>query len=275
MRQGLMFALVLSGCSFSRGDGAASPDAGDQPAAVGPCHVAPGLEADLRLCLEFEDQIPMEVARDASRFRLDATATGIRAARRTLTGGSEQAAAFAPGSRLEIGEVPELDLQQGMTVEMFVALDPIAPGLRYWMFDSGGQYFMNYGEDREVRCGINQDKAIDSGTDAVPIRITDAGWHHVACTYDRDELRVFVDGSLADCRDDDKVMAPEPGGTAIGSRVGSTLASEQFAGAIDNVHVFARALTPEEICTAAGQTSCRLTCPPKDGGGPGPGPGGD
>ncbi|MBX3156185.1 MAG: LamG domain-containing protein [Deltaproteobacteria bacterium] len=275
MRQGtLIFAVavvvvivVVGGCSFSKDDGVHVPDAGpgnnhnndDDPTAVGPCRVAPGLEADLRLCLDFEDAAPMAVARDASGFKHDAIATAIDLAQRT----GEQAARFTPPqSMLAISENAGLALQ-AVTIEMFVAVDRIAPGRRYWLLDNGGQYFASYGDDNEIRCGVNLTKTVDSGTRQMPVKITDAGWHHVACTYDRNELRVYVDGSVADCQDERGPLIAPAGATTIGARTGGQ-ASEHLAGALDNVHVFARALTPAEICAASGRTSCRQTCPPKD-----------
>jgi hypothetical protein len=107
----------------------------------------------------------------------------------------------------------------------------------------------------KIRCGIDS-FSIDTED---PIT---AGWHHVACTYDKSRLRVYVDGELSGCKSEDKSI-PTSGidGTAIGAKLSGTTLSEPFTGQIDNVHIYDRRLTGSELCTLAGGADCNDRCP--------------
>ena len=110
-----------------------------------------------------------------------------------------------------------------------------------------------------MRCGIEHDQTVDSGSNA---RIDDAQFHHVACTYDGNELRVYVDGDLANCQTPGATIDSTPALTDIGHEFGNVSTTEQFRGALDDIHVFARALRPDEICALARRGSgCNMTCP--------------
>ena len=279
MRRGwLLIALAVTGCDFDR-SGTLGDDGDNEPLppAVGGCSAPASLTGDLRLCLDFEDAMPMSIALDGSGLDHDAAVTAVGAVTRTPPDNvAEQAVRLSGASRLHIDDTPDLDLADAVTVEMFVAMDPIMLGQRYWMLDNSGQYSMSYGSDGEVECGINNlETTVDSGPVA---SIVDTQWHHVACTYDRKQLRVYIDGSLTDCKDANKQLVATTGGTTIGARTNG-LELEHFLGSLDDVRVHARALTPAEVCRAAGNPSCVATCPPKDGRGgedgpDGPGPGG-
>jgi hypothetical protein len=79
--------------------------------------------------------------------------------------------------------------------------------------------------------------------------VASLGWHHVACTYDGTTERLYVDKTLVGSR------AAGPGEAAltvarIGS-YGSAADGEIFRGVIDDVRVYARALTATEVATLA------------------------
>jgi hypothetical protein len=262
-RGSLLIVLALTGCSFERSGTAAGGGDDDDtplPPAVGGCSAPANLAGDVVLCLEFEDALPMKLALDGSGLNHDAQVTAVEGVSRTAPDNvAEQAVQLTGASRLHIDDTPDLDLVDEVTVEMFVAMDQATTGRQY-MFDNGGQYSMSHGNYGEVECGTNSlAMTVHSGPMAT---IIDGDWHHVACTYDRHQLRVYVDGSLADCKDGNKPLTATSGGTTIGARTDGV---ERFHGAIDDVRVYSRALQPQEICSAAGKSTCVSMCPPRPG----------
>ena len=246
-------ALAVAGCSFELP--VASPGADGNGPQDRRCASLGGVDAaDLRLCLELEDPSPMKVAQDDSGLDHDALAVLVT----PTPHGDEQAGAFGTGSRLTVNLTSDLDITPAVSIDLFAAVAlPIASGDRYWMLDHGDHYFISYGDDHQIRCGVEHDQTVDSGT-----RIEDARFHHVACTYDGSELRVYVDGDLAGCQTPDTTLDSTPALTDIGHRFGSVSTSEQFHGALDDIHVFGRVLLPDEICALARRGSgCNATCP--------------
>jgi hypothetical protein len=190
-------------------------------------------------------------------------------AQRAEPGPIEKAAQFGLLSGLAVPPTPDLDITDRLTMELWVQTAPVPAGTRAWLIDSSDQYFLSIGDDQQVRCGINKDKSVDANQ-AVP---ADGHWHHVACTYDHDAdhgvLQVFIDGNLSDCEPVDKLIANVAGGTTIGVKAKAAATTDHFVGLLDNVHVFARPLTPAEVCAAAGKPagSCNATCPGSGGNG--------
>lgn len=100
-----------------------------------------------------------------------------------------------------------------------------------------------------------------------PTTTWDDAWHHVAGTYDGTNLRLYVDGA-------ETGTAASAGGTAPGYegvldngfRIGASLpavggcdATPPFAGAIDDVRLWDRALSAAEIAARAGGTTVATT----------------
>jgi hypothetical protein len=91
--------------------------------------------------------------------------------------------------------------------------------------------------------------------------VTPGVWHHIACTYDGMKLQLYIDGSPwgNPMRETGTILPMQPAGfLAIGSEDGRTTypnnsANRYFKGAIGDVAIFNRALSPAEIqaiCTA-------------------------
>ena len=73
-----------------------------------------------------------------------------------------------------------------------------------------------------------------------------ATWHHLAATYDRTNLRIYLDGVQVGTR----ALTGSIGVSANPLRIGgNAIWGENFAGLIDDVRVFNRALTPAELTT--------------------------
>ncbi|HEU0033137.1 MAG TPA: LamG domain-containing protein [Kofleriaceae bacterium] len=269
MQRVVWLAVVLAACRFEPPDavqadgapGMASDDGGASSQDGGPSSIACRTvdATGAVLCLDFE-QTTMDKVIDRSGLGHDATATNVASERHVQPPFDEGAAAFSAMSQLTIGATPDLDLRS-FTIEMWILpAQPVPIGSRYFLFDASDQYFLSLGDDQELRCGFNGGISVDSN-DAFP---HDGMWHHVACTYDaanRGELRVYLDGNLSDCERTDLAIFDMPGGTFIGGSSRPTQPLEHFLGVLDNVHVYGRAMTPAQVCAAAGATGCAASCP--------------
>jgi hypothetical protein len=102
--------------------------------------------------------------------------------------------------------------------------------------------------DGKVRCTIG-DKYVDTMTP-----ISTSVWTHIGCTYDNSILRIYVGGTVAGCY---MLGSPVVFAGNDGVQVGMP-----FDGAVDNIHVLARAAIPQEMCGFAEGLTCASSCPP-------------
>jgi len=78
-----------------------------------------------------------------------------------------------------------------------------------------------------------------------PARVLDGAWHHCAATFDGRMMRVYLDGKQIGALERPGTIALQPGVPAfIGSSSGT---SEHFQGAIDDLRLYADALSEDEI----------------------------
>jgi len=271
-----MFCLA-AGCSFvatapgstgddapgqGQGQGQGGVDAG--ATATAPCDVTG--DPSLQLCLTFDHNA---VVQDLSGNSHPVT-EALNVAPITRSNGSP-AATLTLASRIHVADDSKLDVAQ-LTIDMWIAPAPGAITQHSWLLDNNTQYFLTYEMDGKIRCGIGS-KVVTSAA-AIP----STGWHHVACTYGSNhELRVYVDGDRSGCLNGSSAI-PTTGtdGIAIGANYSNLgTFAENYVGGIDAVHVYGRALSDIQVCTAAGQTGCRvMNCDEGGPGGPGGGPGG-
>jgi hypothetical protein len=215
---------------------------------------APGMA----LCIDFEGQ-----GVDAFRDGTPASSTMIDVSNVTTMERlpDEDAARFQPRSSFQIGENDRLDIPGALTIEMWANPQavPWTPDKQVGLFDNHLQYQMNLEQDLRIECRLlGGDYNVDSNA-----AVTLGSWHHVACTYDGATLKVYVNGRLEGCKDMQRTVSIE--GT-FGSAIGANMDigpqyKNPFVGELDNVHVYARALTAQEICSAWGYGSCDDTCP--------------
>jgi len=86
------------------------------------------------------------------------------------------------------------------------------------------------------------------------------GWHHVVGTYDKDiggteEVKLYIDGILEATGDYSKAIDQSPTNLKIG---GSSHAGENYNGTIDEVRIYNRSLTAEEIRLSYGSSLVQL-----------------
>jgi hypothetical protein len=71
-----------------------------------------------------------------------------------------------------------------------------------------------------------------------PDRLTADNWYHVAAVYDRDRLQLYVNGAL---------RATAPYQAPAGKNPFPVVIGDGFIGAIDEVHIYNRALSLDEV----------------------------
>lgn len=106
-------------------------------------------------------------------------------------------------------------------------------------------YLVGVSSDSKIRCDIIRARP-PQGTVLSTTLVEDGKWHHVACTYDGAVVKVYVDGNLEGSVSytDGIGVTNEP--LLIG-RDPSKASSRDFTGLIDEVEVYNRALTQQEI----------------------------
>lgn len=257
--------LVLAACGFEHGQLAEEqPDAG----AVGPgggsgsgggpgSGATPTLrtcrypDSSLRLCLEFDDGQLSPVVHDASPSGLDLDASGLTLVMRN-TNPADPAAAVDPStSSLSVKEnLPSLDISEQITLEMWVRphVNQSASLIR-----NEGQYVLMMDGSGNVGCSLAGKEVFSySLQEQTQARLANDVWSHVACTFDGNNVRVFLNGMSRDCASTESKISKD--GKA------GTLIAPNFQGSIDGVRIYATALSTSEVCTHAGQTSCQAQC---------------
>ena len=71
-------------------------------------------------------------------------------------------------------------------------------------------------------------------------------------------LRLYIDGDVVACQGMPQLQLNSGGGIAIGNTLDGTA---PFVGGVDDVHVYDRTLSADEVCTRAGRTKCKSNCP--------------
>lgn len=244
----LVIAAGVAGCAFEPGefrdDGPLGggggggvggtdpgPDGGTEPQPTRTCSFA---DPALRLCLDFEDAKFDPMVTDASPSRLDSAANDVDGVAR----GTRIAAALAWSSRIDVPEAMALDIAGPMTIELWVA-----PAYAHSanLVQNTGQYRIQMDGQGRIGCSTNNAATWSTG-DIDPFE-----WSHIACVYDGTHLGVYIDG----VRDGQTASTGAPTGGTLGTVVGSG-----FAGALDDIRVYARSFAAADICAHAGRDTC-------------------
>jgi len=255
-------AAFLVGCGFEAAPGEEDTMIDDPTSPTGDptverkCATADG---SLRLCIDFED--PATDATDGSgRNHHPVVVDGLTTLDRDAGGGAiELAVEMSAQSKLQIAEHADLDIATNLTVSMWVNTSTRpAAGSSYWLLDNNNQYSISMQPSGAIRCGLGA-STVDS---AAQLNVSGGGWHQVACTYDGEELKVYIDGWVRGCRDVDRpISTTGTDGLSIGSNIGAgPVFNDKFVGGLDNVQVFARTFSPAELCAANGNDWCNPSC---------------
>lgn len=158
-----------------------------------------------------------------------------------------------PGSYLSIGNESNFDFTNAMTVACWIKPDT---------FDATWQAFVCKGDYswRLHRSGdTNQVNFACSGLSQLDVTgttdVNDGQWHHIAGIYDGANLYVYVDGNLDASVASTGQIANTGDPVFIGSN--ASMANREFKGLIDDVCIFNRALTADEIASLYTATATR------------------
>lgn len=257
MRQ-VAWLFILAACEFSPpiapygepGDG--EPDAGPDasaPAAV-PCMTPDA--SGLVLCLELEDGVDDGLLRDSSPGRHDAATIGLVPATRVTS----NAAMVSAEAETRIDDDVAFDLDAAYTVTVWVQPHTLPQsGEAQGVIDREGQYAMVIGRStfggHQNRCAHT-----DVGFEYTSGLPTDR-WSFLACTWDGAQLcATRWSGPTDRQRYCSSIGAPKPTGSrglAIGHLSDQGAPVMRFAGAIDSLQIYGRALTEDQLCAMVGE----------------------
>lgn len=220
------------------GSGGAGPtevDAGAPPQAR-TCTFA---DPELRLCLEFDDRKFSPGVTDASQRQLQPTATGVS----EVVHGTGYAAAMTLTSRIDVAESTALDPQTALTIEMW-----IWPGYQQNanLLVNANQYTLQLAGDGRIGCQLPAAAAWTSDESVAEGQ----RWTHVACTFAPGSgIHVYVNGRSGDG------ASSSSGGLSTQGTQGTRIGAG-FGGGLDDVRIYGRALSSQEVCAHAGRTTC-------------------
>ncbi|MDB4956654.1 MAG: hypothetical protein JWO36_4223 [Myxococcales bacterium] len=203
------------------------------------CHAS---DPSLRLCLDFEGSLVPD-AIDLSGGNHDALATAIQPMPRA----GQQAAALTTQSSILVPETPDLDITAALSIEMWIS-PAQKPSSTAYPLTNAGQYQVSYDKNGRIGCAIGESNIVS------PSVLQLGAFVHIACTFDGALLKVYLDGGVAACL---QVDGPIPTRNMFGTEIGAN----KLVGGLDDIHVYARALTDADICTLAGHASCNTICP--------------
>ena len=145
-----------------------------------------------------------------------------------------------------VPDADSLDLTSGMTLEAWVRPTAIGSGWRTVLLKEqpGDLIYALYAGDGAGRAATHIFTTADrglSGTTATPLN----AWTHLAATYDGATQRIYVNGVQAASRAQTGAMRVSTGALRIGGN--NIWSNEWFAGLIDELRVYNRALSAAEI----------------------------
>jgi hypothetical protein len=190
----------------------------------------------LAACYRFDDAGNLGL--DESQYGNHALASGVSA----VAGVSGTALAHGATSVVKVADSASLDVA-ALTIEAWIQPSAL-PANRAGLFDNDGQYGFFLQSTGQVRCSAAAIPLTSTPTVAV------GTWTHVAFTYDGATLAIYINGQQTDAIPATATMTTS---STTGSCIGANSPSgDAFLGAIDQLRVWRRARTAQEICAAAG-----------------------
>ncbi|MGE5184650.1 MAG: LamG domain-containing protein [Acidobacteriota bacterium] len=257
-------AVWLAACGFEHGAATSDPtDASrpiDAPADVRaivdapsapPCHAS---DASLVWCLELDEPnlATAATALDSSGLHHDPSIANVATTTRSVPA-SSQAITLTTSSTLSLAKPSDFDLQS-FTITAWVRR---SSNSELGIVDTSKQYTMSItNTDHTVECALSNGSQTVSYDGSAQTGMGE--WDLVACTYDQSEVceYSFRNGSASGqsgCSGRNQTTPTIGTLTTVGSWADGT---SHFVGDVDQVRLYSRALTQQEICTAGGLTGC-------------------
>jgi len=146
---------------------------------------------------------------------------------------------------LEVLDNPALDITNKISIEAWImpeVSNEINPAIVYH-YDGNGWYLLlregNTSSPKPAFSGLNINEAKSS------VGLTIGKWNYIAITYDRQKVRIFINGILTNDTIETDALTKSTSSLTIGST--SHANNAFFKGKIDEVAIYDRALTPSEI----------------------------
>ena len=148
---------------------------------------------------------------------------------------------------VQVPDSASLDLTTGMTLEAWLLPSALGTAWRTVLFktQAGGMVYSLYANQDTTR-PIGQ-VFIGSETDAIgSAALPLNAWSHLAATFDGGALRIYVNGSLVATT---VITGSIPASTGVLRMGGNSIWGEWYAGLMDDVRIYNRALTQAQIQT--------------------------
>lgn len=194
-------------------------------------------------CYPFPDGVT-DVLVDGSGNMHDGALSGVSLVPSVM--GQGKAGAFTQGSLATIDEHPDLS-PESFTVALLIR--PQVGLMEAGLVDKENQFGLFHHAPGAVECIVVNDKA---SIKSVQISVIPGAWSMVACTFDGQKvaLSVYNGPKVSASAPMGGKLAPNGSGMHVGSN--APQGDQKFAGEIDRVLYFARALSDAELCTLAG-----------------------
>ena len=169
-----------------------------------------------------------------------------------VTGAHSQAGQFVkPRSRVQIPCTPELNLADAVTIMAWIQPQDVRDESRV-IVAKNDEYALRIDNPRE---GGRISFFVHVGSPAVTWepRVSSrepplaGAWTHVAAVWDGQESRLYINGELANTRARSGRSNPNPYPVMIGNWEYPSCHGGSFGGPIDDVRIYQRALTAEEV----------------------------
>ena len=122
--------------------------------------------------------------------------------------------------------------------------------LRHGSWQIGKEMMLWLRDKNKLRLSIHEysdSGLVNSIEQSVP-DITDGNWHHVVCTYSNKVLQLYYDGQLKEEKStQNELDIPDGTDFVIGNNDTRNAASHNYDGGMDDIQVFNRVLTAEEV----------------------------
>lgn len=196
-------------------------------------------DPDLAACYQFD--VTENLGLDESHYGNHASVTDAS----TMAGVSGTALVHGSTTIVRIADSPSLDVL-AITVEAWIRPTAL-PATRFGVFDNDGQYGLFLIDTGQMRCSASGNAL--TSTPTIPIDT----WTHVAFTYEGATLAIYLNGVRTDeVAATGEISTLGTNGSCLGANSPS---GDEFIGAIDQVRVWGRARSEQEICEAAGACS--------------------
>ncbi|HPP53855.1 MAG TPA: hypothetical protein PK777_12960, partial [Thermoguttaceae bacterium] len=210
----------------------------NKPAPVAP--IAKPLLAHWRM-----DELDGAVLQDASGNRFDATPqprTALEPVEGVLGGGMK----FSGQHAVRVPVKLQFTGLKGLSFSVWVQPTELSTYREIFRKEDGEQRvlfsFQNHGTILSL--GLNIGGYVECDAPIKPEAVLDGAWHHCAATYDGQWMRVYLDGrEIGSLHRPGQITAGGPSPGCIGSSNGG----ECFQGLMDDLRIYAEALSPEQI----------------------------